>query len=71
MTLPVSLPGPRRRYPGEFTVALARDPIGFLTRLAREHGDVAHFSMGSQQMLFVTAPDLIREVLVTRQRSFH
>ena len=71
MTLPASLPGPRRRYPGEFTVALARDPIGFLTRLAREHGDVAHFGMGSQRMLFVTGPELIREVLVTRQRSFH
>ena len=71
MTLPASLPGPRRRYPGEFTVALARDPIGFLTRLAREHGDVAHFSMGSQRMVFVAAPELIREVLVTRQRSFH
>ena len=68
---PPQLPGPRRRYPGEFTVALARDPIRFLTRLAREHGDVAHFRMGPQEMLFVTAPELIREVLVTKQRSFH
>jgi cytochrome P450 len=68
---PPHLPGPRRRYPGEFTVALARDPIRFLTRLAREHRDVAHFRMGPQEMLFVTAPELIREVLVTKQRSFH
>ena len=71
MTTALRPPGPRRRYPGEFTVALARDPIGFLTRLARDHGDVAAFTMAGQPMLFVNHPDLVREVLVTKQRSFY
>ena len=71
MTTALRPPGPRRRYPGEFTVALARDPIGFLTRLARDHGDVAFFTMAGQPMLFVNHPELVREVLVTKQRSFH
>jgi cytochrome P450 len=64
------LPGPRRRYPGEFVVAFTRDRLRFLERLAREHGDFAYFRLGREGMAFVNHPDLIRDVLVTKQRSF-
>lgn len=49
---------------------MQRDPLAFLTRLAREHGDVAHFTFGPQHLYLINHPDLIRDVLVTRQRSF-
>ena len=50
--------------------AMQRDPLSFLTRIAREFGDVAHFTFGPQHLYLVNHPDLIRDVLVTKQRSF-
>jgi cytochrome P450 len=49
---------------------MQRDPIGFLSRLAREYGDVVHFTFGLQHLYFFNHPDLIREVLVSQARSF-
>ncbi|MFL5575926.1 MAG: cytochrome P450 [Gemmatimonadaceae bacterium] len=63
-------PGPARRFPGEFLLTFARDPLPFLTRLAREHGDVAHFTLGPQHMVLLNHPDLIRDVFVTHHRNF-
>jgi cytochrome P450 len=68
----VSLPpGPRARYPGQFALALSRNRIPFLERVARDYGDVAHFRVGGEQLFLVNHPDLIRDILVTHQRSFH
>lgn len=39
-------PGPRSWIPGASLRAMQRDPVEFLTRVAREHGDVAHFTFG-------------------------
>ncbi|HVE77868.1 MAG TPA: cytochrome P450 [Gemmatimonadaceae bacterium] len=63
-------PRARARYPGETLVALRRDALGFFTRLAREHGDVVRFSLGGERAYLVSDPELVREVLVTRNRSF-
>ncbi|MFL6229677.1 MAG: cytochrome P450 [Pyrinomonadaceae bacterium] len=52
-------------------VAFRRDPLNFLTRLAREHGDLVHFHVGGQHAYLVNHPDLIREVLVNKQDYFH
>jgi cytochrome P450 len=49
---------------------MQRDPITFLSRLAREYGDVVHFTFGPQHLYFFNHPDAIREVLVTQARSF-
>jgi cytochrome P450 len=67
-------PGPKRttavaRLRGY--VAFRRDPLNFLTRLAREHGDIVHFHVGGQHAYLVNHPDLIRDVLVTHQDHFH
>jgi cytochrome P450 len=48
-----------------------RDPIGSLTALAREYGDVVHFPLGPNELYLVSDPELIRDVLVTHHRSFH
>src|SRR5204862_1025122 len=47
-----------------------RDPLKFLSGLARKHGDVVHFKLGPQDMYLLNHPDYIRDVLVTNNRNF-
>jgi len=63
-------PGPRSLIPGSALRAMQRQPIRFLTSLARDYGDVSHFSYGPQHLYFLNHPDLIRDVLVTKSGSF-
>lgn len=64
-------PGPRSYLPGRFLRVMQRDPIPFFERLAREYGDASRFNVGPQAVIVFNHPDLIREVLVTQDRSFH
>jgi cytochrome P450 len=67
-------PGPKRTTPGARLrgyFAFRRDPLNFLTRLAREHGDIVHFTVGAQHAYLLNHPDLIRDVLVNHQDHFH
>ena len=50
--------------------AFRRDPLGFLKRTADEYGDIAYFRLGRQRMFLVTAPEHVREILVTKQNNF-
>lgn len=50
--------------------ALLRDPLGFLAALAADRGDLASFRVGRRDVLLVTDPGTIREILVTRQQDF-
>ncbi len=52
-------------------LAFRRDPLKFLTGIAREHGDVVHFRMGPQHVFMLNHPDLVRDALVTNQDHFH
>jgi cytochrome P450 len=63
--------GPRQRFPGEFTITAARDPLTFLTRAARRYGDVVEFSLGGGRAVLLAHPHDIRDVLVTNGRLFH
>src|SRR2546430_4809711 len=63
-------PGPKPLIPGTNLRAMQRDPIAFLTRLAREYGDVAHFKFGPQHLYFFAHPDHVREIFLTQSRSF-
>ena len=58
------------RYPGEHLRAFARDSLGFVTRAAREHGDVARWRLGAERMALLSHPDDVRDVLVTHARLF-
>ena len=72
MTTPATLPsGPRSVIPFRYLRVLQRDPIPFLTNVAREYGDAAQFFVGPQQIFLFNHPDLIRELLVTQHRAFH
>jgi cytochrome P450 len=50
---------------------LARDTLGFVSRLARRHpGELVGFAVGPITIYLVTHPDHVQEVLVERWRSF-
>src|SRR5262249_13814557 len=42
----------------------------FIIRVARDYGDMACFRMGPVRAAFVNHPDLVREILVTKAKSF-
>lgn len=64
-----SPPGPRGRF-GLQALAYRRDPLAFLTGLARRYGDISHFRIGSQHFYLLNRPDYINDVLVTNYRKF-
>ena len=64
-------PGPRRLFPGSHVLAMRRDPLAFLTKLARDYGDVARFRMGPVELHLLNRPEWIRDLLVTHAASFH
>ncbi|GAB4440729.1 MAG: cytochrome P450 [Chloroflexi bacterium OHK40] len=68
--VPAHAPARPRALPGATLIAFQRDPIGFLSRAAARHGDVAAFQLGPQPVVLLSNPDDIREVLVTNSRSF-
>ena len=45
-------------------------PIQFLTRVAREYGDLSYFRLANQNVYLVNHPDFVREILVTNQGNF-
>lgn len=47
-----------------------RDALGFLTRCAREFGDVVPIRLGPARMVVLSHPDLVEQVLVAQHASF-
>jgi len=64
-------PGSVSRYPGQFVVEIARNPLAMMVAMQAEHGDIAHWRIGPQDIYLFSHPDLIRDVLVTNQKNFH
>jgi cytochrome P450 len=46
------------------------NPIVLFQQLAREYGDIAHYKIGWNHILFLNHPDYIREVLVVQSDNF-
>lgn len=63
--------GPTPRYPFQFLVEVARNPLAMMIAMTRDYGDIAHYQIGPQHLFFLNHPDLIRDVLVTNQKNFH
>ncbi|MEM8946100.1 MAG: cytochrome P450 [Planctomycetota bacterium] len=51
---------------GEF----ARDPLAFVSRAVSQYGPVVQLRLGIQPALLIADPTIVREVLVTKNRSF-
>ena len=64
-------PGPAPRYPGQYIIEIARNPLAMLVGMQRTYGDIAHWRIGPQHLYLFSHPDLIRDVLVTNQKNFH
>ncbi len=64
-------PGPRHDL---FGLTLARrlqtERLEYPLELARTYGDFVHARLGPQRLYFANHPDLVKEVLVTRAKSF-
>jgi cytochrome P450 len=64
-------PGPRTGFLGLAHLRRMReDLLGFPTELARTYGDLASLRMGAVRLYFLNHPAFVREVLVTRAKSF-
>lgn len=48
----------------------ARDPLGFLTSVAKDYGDIARFRLGRLEVYFAAHPDHVRDVLIAQRSSF-
>ncbi|MFN8609679.1 MAG: cytochrome P450 [Vulcanimicrobiota bacterium] len=57
------IPGPKRRYPGEFFLKFTRNPLTFLEELARR-APLNGIRLGTHQIVVLSQPDLIQQVLV-------
>lgn len=64
------LPVFHSRYPLQRLLALQRDPIGFLRRIAHEKGDAVRFRLGTNAMVLLSHPDQVHEVLVEARENF-
>ena len=49
---------------------LSRDPLGFLMKCAREHGDLVSVRFANVKGYLLNHPDYIEYVLVTNNRNF-
>lgn len=63
-------PGPKGRFLLGNMLELSRDWMGFLSRCARDYGDVVFFRFLNVPICLLTHPSDIEDVLVTRQPNF-
>ncbi|HYP29666.1 MAG TPA: cytochrome P450 [Blastocatellia bacterium] len=63
-------PGPKTSAPGGQLVSMSRDPLGFLMKLAKDYGEVAHFKLGPQDTVLLNDPEYISNVLVAHDWNF-
>ncbi len=64
-------PGPKPRYPGQYIVEIARNPLALMVSMVQEFGEIAHWKVGPQPLYLFSDPELIRDVLVTNGKNFH
>lgn len=57
-------PGPKSFTPLGCKAALTSDPLGFLSRLHKEYGDVCSFRVGTRRVVQLSHPDYVREFFV-------
>ncbi|MGG4266800.1 cytochrome P450 [Peribacillus simplex] len=62
---------PNGRLISGHTKEFQKDALGFLTRLTKEYGEVVKFRLGPFQNVYhISNPDLIKQILVIKQKSF-
>ncbi len=59
-----------QRFPGEALLLLRRDPIALFRSAAATYGDIVRLPLGSHPVYLINDPEIIKDVLVTRQKQF-
>ncbi|MET0650241.1 MAG: cytochrome P450, partial [Pyrinomonadaceae bacterium] len=68
---PVYPPGPKDAFFGAgLQLAIQRDPLGFMERLAREYGDIVHFKLGRRHVYLLNHPEHVKGVLLSHYDNF-
>ena len=70
MTIAALPPGPKARPVVGNLLDYSRDPLNFLARSAREHGDVVSLKFPGPPAYLLSNPDHIEQVLVKNNRNF-
>lgn len=65
-----TIPGPRGHWLRGNLPEFSADRLGFLDRCARDYGDVVALRFAHRRVVVLNHPDLVEEVLVTRNRQF-
>jgi cytochrome P450 len=63
-------PGPKGRPLRGFLPEFRKDPLGLLTQVAHQWGDVVRLRLGPIDFLLLSDPDSIEQVLVTQNKLF-
>jgi cytochrome P450 len=63
-------PGPKGKFPGHILLSFRRDPLKFLTDIARRWGDVVQFRIAGTDYVFLNHPDHVRDVIVGQNHRF-
>src|SRR5688572_16367627 len=67
----LAVPGPEgNRFFGPMVARSRRDPLGFMTELARTYGDICSFRVGLERIFFINRPEYVRDVLVNHYDNF-
>ena len=68
--MPPYPPGPEQGFFDGVRSPIRHDPLGFMTRAAREYGDIACLRFFHIRTFLIFHPDLIEDVLVNNARKF-
>ncbi|HMD42594.1 MAG TPA: cytochrome P450 [Candidatus Acidoferrum sp.] len=63
-------PGPEQGFFDGLRSPMRRDPLTFMTRVAREYGDIVCLRFFHIRTFLITNPDLIEDVLITNAKKF-
>ena len=63
-------PGPSSHIPGKMVRSFLKDPIGTLSKIADEYGDLSYFKMGRLHVYLINNPDYIEKILIYDHSNF-
>ena len=69
-SMPNYPPGPEQGFFDGLRSPMRRDPLSFMTRVAREYGDIVCLRFFHIRTFLITNPDLIEDVLITNAKKF-
>ncbi len=70
LATPPRPPGPKGNFLLGNSLQVKRDPLAFLTRCAREHGEIVRLRFAHQVAYLINKPDFIESVLVSNSQNF-